>query len=220
MPRHAALSIVLNGCSGKSAKSTNPLVEGQEQVGTMFPIDYFTEKINSQDDSAVIDASNLNLERGDAFGYLMAGNQELSTDVLLQLSQANNYKIRLRIAENSCTPPALLNELAEDMHPEVRVAVADNPNAPYEALERLAADECIDVRYGLAENSQLPISILLHLINDDNPYVASRANKTANRVSNGGARQERGLSNSFDQSARTKYSIRNFVNQPNRLCLA
>lgn len=175
----------------------------------MFPIEEYAEKITPQGDSALIDDSNQ--EQSEAV-YLVAGNQELSADLIVVLSQSDNYRIRVRIAENSCTTAILLNELAQDRNPEVRVAVADNRSAPYATLEHLAEDECADVRYALAENSQLPFSILLHLMSDDNPYVASRARKTADRVSHA-ARQ--GVLTGCDHStpSKSKHSIRNFVKQ-------
>jgi hypothetical protein len=114
--------------------------------------------------------------------YLMAGNPDLALSLIEEFARDCNYRIRLRIAENPCTPELLLMELAKDNHPEVRMAVADNPQTPVEILEHLAGDESADVRYGLAENCRLPFSILLQLLHDDNPYVSSRARMTAERV--------------------------------------
>lgn len=87
-----------------------------------------------------------------------------------------------RIAENPNAKVETLTMLSKHVSPRVRAAVADNPSVSADLLQQLAGDESIDVRYSLAENHNLPKEILERLSSDDNGYVASRANRTLNRL--------------------------------------
>jgi len=49
----------------------------------------------------------------------------------------------------------------------------------------LTKDEHPDVRYRLAENSNLPDSILVELSEDENPFVAARAQETLQKLKSG-----------------------------------
>ncbi|MBU6453434.1 MAG: hypothetical protein KGS72_16760 [Cyanobacteria bacterium REEB67] len=110
--------------------------------------------------------------------YLLAGNTETSPVKLSRLSHSRYVRIRCRVAENPAASRALLLALSGDLEADVRIAVANNPNAPQSLLAYLAADSCVDVRYALAENYQLPPRLLRKLAEDENPYVAARAQRT------------------------------------------
>jgi hypothetical protein len=60
--------------------------------------------------------------------------------------------------------------------------VTENRSTPFEVLCRLCNDEHPDVRFAMAENFNLPESLLTKLGKDDNPYVASRASRTLERL--------------------------------------
>jgi hypothetical protein len=90
-----------------------------------------------------------------------------------------------RIAENSSVPANMLETLATHPHAGVREAVADNINTPIDTLWILSLDECADIRYAMAENHNLPLAILDSLSQDLNPYVASRAQRTLDRLLGG-----------------------------------
>lgn len=87
-----------------------------------------------------------------------------------------------RMAVDPQTPFELLQHIAHHPFSEIRALVADNSKAPVEVLWALAADADVNVRYELAENPRVPREILGHLSNDDNPYVACRAQKTMARL--------------------------------------
>lgn len=88
----------------------------------------------------------------------------------------------MQAAENSSTPVDILSMLAESCNVEVRMAVADNGNALLETTMMLAQDESTDLRYQLAESHNIHKSVLKLLVEDSNPYVAHRAQKTLARL--------------------------------------
>jgi hypothetical protein len=90
-----------------------------------------------------------------------------------------------RIAENSSVPASMLEQLAMHNNPCIREAVADNINTPIDSLWLLSLDECCDIRYAMAENHNLPLAILDSLSQDNNPYVAHRAQRTLDRLLGG-----------------------------------
>jgi hypothetical protein len=61
---------------------------------------------------------------------------------------------------------------------QTRMDIGDHVHTPLEALLLLTEDEHVDVRFALAENHNIPESILNVLLEDSNPYVAHRAQKT------------------------------------------
>lgn len=87
-----------------------------------------------------------------------------------------------RIGEHPRADNVVLAKLAGHADPEVRASVSENANASNDILQCLLRDECPDVRYRMAENANLAVAILQRLTYDENPYVASRAQKTLQRL--------------------------------------
>lgn len=110
--------------------------------------------------------------------YIKAGAKTTSSGELSWLASSEFAKIRMRVAENSMTPPAVLESLACDENPDVRLAVAGNPATPKRIIFGMVRDPDLSVRHGLAEDPNIPIDILRLLAEDDNPYVYLRARKT------------------------------------------
>jgi hypothetical protein len=71
-------------------------------------------------------------------------------DILVQLSQDENWRVRLGVAENPNCPVEVLVRLSQDEYWMVPKRVAWNPNTPIEVLVRLSQDE--RVRIEVAEN--------------------------------------------------------------------
>jgi len=114
--------------------------------------------------------------------YLLAGNPEISTEVIEQLSHSPKSCIRRRVAEN-VRPLAIAIELLRDEDVEVRIALTENSDLlPYIGLD-LAHDRSSDVRFALAENPHAPLTVLEVLLQDENPYVSARAEQTLERAS-------------------------------------
>ena len=86
------------------------------------------------------------------------------------------------VSENSNTPADALEMLSHHPCPEVRIGVADNRAASEEIITRLVFDESVDVRYSVAENHNTPNHLLEILAEDQNPWVAHRAQRTIARL--------------------------------------
>lgn len=115
---------------------------------------------------------------------VLAGNPHSSPAVLVQLATDKDKRVRRRVAENPNAPASVLKQLAEDANTEVRLSAAENPNLPEAALAALAADPDDDVRLGLSMNRNLPVHILERLSSDENIYVSTNATKTLAEISN------------------------------------
>jgi hypothetical protein len=115
--------------------------------------------------------------------YLLAGNPEVSKEVLEKLSRSPSACIRRRVAENARNPLSVAIELLRDVDVEVRIALTENQELlPYIGLD-LTRDKSSDVRFALAENPNAPITVLEALTRDENPYVAARASQSLERAS-------------------------------------
>jgi len=114
--------------------------------------------------------------------YVKAGSNNTDIDDLITLSKDESYRIRMRVAENRSTPPAVLELLSKDKHADVRLAAGTNPATPIDSVYLLALDEDPTVRHGLAEDHNTPIGVLKILAKDDNAYVSHRALKTISRL--------------------------------------
>jgi hypothetical protein len=112
-------------------------------------------------------------------------------------SSASDTTVLERIAGNPNTSAQTLRRLAKHQCNDVRAAVAENKNTEIDVLETLCADPHADVRYSLAENPYLPAVIIERLAQDDNPYVAHRAQLTRQRLRTPFSRLSNG---SFDRS--------------------
>lgn len=122
---------------------------------------------------------------------MLACNPDTPPPVLEHLAKESSVEVLERVAENAGTPAETLSRLAWDSSPSVRSSVAENANTPVESFWLLAFDDCIDVRYMLAESAHVPEEVLKRLTEDDNPYVALRAQRTVERIasSTGSIRQ-------------------------------
>lgn len=107
--------------------------------------------------------------------YIDAGNPATTGEQLFALAFHPNSKIRQHVAENSSTPVTVLLLLTGDFDPEVRLAVAENPHFPPEYLGVFIEDASSDLRFALAENGNLPEEFLRRLSQDENPYIAQKA---------------------------------------------
>lgn len=115
----------------------------------------------------------------DAFkAYIQAGQKKDSPNELREFSSSPIDKVRLRAAENPCTPIDCLEQLASDPNPDVRIAVALNASTPLAVKAVLSTDSDPTVRYGIAEDPLTEVEILQLLADDCNPYVSCRARKT------------------------------------------
>lgn len=110
--------------------------------------------------------------------YVQAGSQSCSPGVLEQLAHSDVDRIRLRVAENPNTPIEILEMLSADRNADVRVAVGTNPSTPPHISHGLAFDGDLNVRLGLAEDINTPVELLDKLMEDENPYVSTRACET------------------------------------------
>ncbi|MBI5175146.1 MAG: hypothetical protein SFV17_23965 [Candidatus Obscuribacter sp.] len=97
---------------------------------------------------------------------------------------------KLRMAKANLISHELLKTLALDEDSEVRAAVADRGNLSSQIQTILCLDECPDVRFLIAEDPATALSILRRLSQDENPYVAHRAQKTLFSLSREAIREE------------------------------
>lgn len=120
--------------------------------------------------------------RANELMLLIAANPTTPEHVLRQLATEDDPLLLEQIAENQSTPVITLSHLAGHHNERVRVAVSHNPRTPVEIIQTLVCDISADVRYALASNPLLPLQIIEDVCNDDNPYVASRAQQTYARL--------------------------------------
>ncbi len=130
-------------------------------------------------------SENLNDREFEHIRIKIASNPNTPPAVLIYMAKYAGAAVLERIAENPRTPPSLLDLLSTHAASDIRAAVGENMNTSEDVLQRLSVDEDVDVRYRLAENPLLPRAVLLHLADDSNPYVASRAASTLSRVVGG-----------------------------------
>ena len=117
---------------------------------------------------------------------MIASNPNTPPAVLNYLTRnAAESDVLERVAENPRSPVELLAVLAENEHARVRAAVAENLHTPEDVLAVLINDADPDVRYRLAENPNVGESLLEKLAADANPYVGHRASATLHRLQSG-----------------------------------
>ena len=102
-------------------------------------------------------------QAGDSIAWWL--NQH-STDISMQQRKTN---ILSGLAAGNCESQILMD-------------IGDHVTTSLEALMILARDQSVDVRFALAENHNIDESVLNRLLEDANPYVADRAQKTLARL--------------------------------------
>ena len=124
-----------------------------------------------------------NIGRPRTMQLLLAANPETEQLTLRRLASSTmDQEILLYIAENSNTPSDVLEELSASESIEIQIAVARNKSTPKKILSLMSLEYSEDVRYSMAEDYNLPEEILSQLMEDENPYVAVRAETTVTRL--------------------------------------
>ncbi|MEZ4489735.1 MAG: hypothetical protein R3F51_19275 [Cyanobacteriota/Melainabacteria group bacterium] len=114
---------------------------------------------------------------------LIAADPKTPPAVLELFLISSDTGIIEKAAGNPSLPSDALTELSQHYDPAVKEAVIDNPCTPKEVLMALTSDPDADIRYYLAESHIVDEDVILVLCDDENPYVAARANQTWCRVS-------------------------------------
>lgn len=114
--------------------------------------------------------------------WLLAINPNTPPPVLDHLTRNAPSQLLERIGEHPRAHSTTLARLAVHSDCQVRAAVAENMNTSMKTIWNLVRDPSPDVRLRLAESYTVPIAILRVLADDENPYVASRAQKTLLRL--------------------------------------
>ncbi len=105
----------------------------------------------------------------------LAQRYDIPTEILVQLAQADEFKVRNVVAQNPNTPAIALVGMAQDKESKVRQAVAQNPNTPINIIEKLAQDEDSYVLVHVAVKRNLPSPILEKLANCKASNVREKA---------------------------------------------
>jgi hypothetical protein len=113
-------------------------------------------------------------------GLLRECQQSAGATTMIALTNHNEPEL-LRLAESPQVSSHTLTALAFHRSVQVRCAVADHGKTPLSTLLMLTQDESEDLRYQLAENHNVDDSVLLRLVDDVNPFVACRAERTLAR---------------------------------------
>lgn len=126
--------------------------------------------------------ASANYRRANELMLLIAANPATPQAILKQLATEEDPLLLEQIAENPSACVLTLASLAGHANDRIRVAVSHNPKTPFEIIETLICDISADVRYALASNPLLPLHAIQRICEDDNPYVASRAQQTYGRL--------------------------------------
>jgi len=102
------------------------------------------------------------------------------SDLLRQLTKANNRLIRLAVSQSDHTPTDALRTLAGDEDSSIRSWVALNPNTPLDVFEILSNDDHTGVRSFVAQSKHTPGGVLEKLSTDPNIYVRRDVAKNTN----------------------------------------
>lgn len=95
----------------------------------------------------------------------LARNRYISSDLLAELAQHSQLRVRQMAVRHPQTPVNVLTEAAEV--PQLRLFVAENPRTPVKILLKLAQDSRGDVLKAVAENPNTPAFVLEEL--SENP---------------------------------------------------
>jgi hypothetical protein len=79
-------------------------------------------------------------------------------------------------------PPAVDSAAFQNCDTQARMDIGDSRDTSLAVLLLLAGDDNADVRFALAENHNINKSVLRRLLEDSNPFVACRAQKTLARL--------------------------------------
>jgi len=105
----------------------------------------------------------------------IAKDPSTPVDILVQLSQDEDWMVRQGVAGHRNTPAEALDRLShcliEDQADGTLERVASNHNTPAEALVRLSQDENEQVRYYVVWNPNTPIDTLVQLSQDKSEFV-------------------------------------------------
>lgn len=93
-------------------------------------------------------------------------NRNLTLQLLWQLAQNPNPKVRIYVIESSKITPEVWALLARDEDVAVRLEIAERSHCPITILEVLASDENKDVRQKVAANRNTPAPVLGILATD------------------------------------------------------
>jgi Leucine rich repeat variant len=117
----------------------------------------------------------LGRDGGETARVFLASRFDLPTDLLVQLAEAIEVKVREAVAKNLSTPSRCLEQLVKSQETKVRQAVAQNPNTPINVLEKLAKDVDSTVRMHIAEKTNLSPETLEELAGDESNIVREKA---------------------------------------------
>lgn len=117
-----------------------------------------------------------------AIAFRLANAPTTSAEVLEILSHRDVVSVVEAVAANRSTAQDTMAWLLKHPDKKVRIGLIDNPNLPYSMQRRLVFDPDADVRYALAENHNVVRQVIEALLNDENPFVACRAQKTLARL--------------------------------------
>lgn len=104
--------------------------------------------------------------------WLARSRHPIPREVLEQLLQDSNAKVRAEVANNANTPPDLMRRLVEDRDRQVQISALQNPNMPNEVLSQVMPQiqnegEIESILRGQAgtgkRNSQMPADVLERL---------------------------------------------------------
>jgi hypothetical protein len=108
----------------------------------------------------------------------IAKDPSTPVDILVQLSQDEDWRVRNRVAENRNAPAEALSILShyliEDKGDDTREWVAGNTNTPVDVLVLLSQDEDWRVRRYVSSNCNTPIDTLVRLSRDESRWVRER----------------------------------------------
>lgn len=89
----------------------------------------------------------------------------------------------ISVADNTESEPDVLEEVSNHPDHRVKAAVADNPRSPLSVLFKLALDGDAEIRYQLADNHNAAPPVLEKLAEDRDVRVAQRARRTLSNLS-------------------------------------
>lgn len=105
----------------------------------------------------------------------LARDPSTSKEILANLAEYPDWKIRIKVAVNPNTPPYILSKFANE-GVDMRRAVASNHSTPKETLIKLTEDNNWSVRHNAAMNPNTPAEALIKLANDTQCWIGLAVN--------------------------------------------